>query len=306
MAKRLPESIQVIERGWLSSNSVLLFDGETATLIDSGYVTEVDETVALLHAALRGRTLVRLINTHSHSDHIGGNAAIQRAFGCRITVPEGLAPIIARWDRAALLLDVAGQRAEPFAVDETVAPGDAFVAGGLHWEVIAAAGHDATAVVFYNRAYGILISGDALWADGFGILFGNVLGSHDALPDARETLTTLQSLTVQWVIPGHGAPFRDFSGALARAWGRLEAFSEAPERIARNAIRACFAFYLLEHRQLTRDAIRTALTTIPLFVQANARFLHRSPEALTEWVAAALVAAGRARWEGETLVAIKT
>ncbi|HCO77979.1 MBL fold metallo-hydrolase [Hydrogenophilus thermoluteolus] len=304
MTASLPESIQVLERGWLSSNSVLLFDGETATLVDSGYVTEADETVAMVNAALRGRTLTRLINTHSHSDHIGGNAAVQRAFGCRITVPETLAPIVARWDRTALLLDVAGQNAEPFSVDETIAPGDTFVAGGLCWEAIAAPGHDATALVFYNREHGVLLSGDALWADGFGILFGNVLGSHDALPDARNTLKRLQSLAVQWVIPGHGAPFQDFAGALDRAWGRLEAFAKEPERIARNALRACFAFYLLEHRRLTRDAIRSALATIPLFVQANDRFLHQSPEALTEWVAAALVAAGRARWEGETLVAL--
>ena len=33
---RLPDSIQVIERGWLSSNNVLLFEGESATLVDAG------------------------------------------------------------------------------------------------------------------------------------------------------------------------------------------------------------------------------------------------------------------------------
>ena len=77
----LPPSIQVLERGWLSANNVLLFDGGTASLIDSGYVSHAGQTVALLREALAGRRLARLLNTHSHSDHIGGNAAVQRAFG---------------------------------------------------------------------------------------------------------------------------------------------------------------------------------------------------------------------------------
>ena len=86
---QLPAGVQVFERGWLSANNVLLFDGDEATLIDSGYLSHADQTVGLLRAALEGRQLRRLINTHSHSDHIGGNARVQRAFGCSITVPEG-------------------------------------------------------------------------------------------------------------------------------------------------------------------------------------------------------------------------
>lgn len=88
---RLPDTLQVFERGWLSANNVLLFDGGEATLVDSGYVTHAGQTVALVRAALDGRRLGRLINTHSHSDHIGGNASVQRSFGCTITVPVGMA-----------------------------------------------------------------------------------------------------------------------------------------------------------------------------------------------------------------------
>ena len=69
--------------------------GETAALVDSGYVSHAAQTVALLERALDGRRLTQLVNTHSHSDHIGGNAAVQTAFGCRITVPAGIAATIA-------------------------------------------------------------------------------------------------------------------------------------------------------------------------------------------------------------------
>ena len=85
----LPENLLVFERGWLSSNNVLFLEGEQAALIDSGYVTHAQQTVSLLEHALAGRRLTRLLNTHSHSDHIGGNAALSAAFGCRVIVPVG-------------------------------------------------------------------------------------------------------------------------------------------------------------------------------------------------------------------------
>ena len=105
----LPDSLQVLERGWLSSNNVLGIDHDQATLIDSGYVTHAAQTVALVGHALAGRQLSRLINTHSHSDHIGGNAAVQAAFGCKIIVPAGIQATIAEWDEAALLLSQIGR-----------------------------------------------------------------------------------------------------------------------------------------------------------------------------------------------------
>ena len=100
----LPDSLLVLERGWLSANNILFFEGDEATLVDSVYVTHTAQTVDLVGHALRGRRLKRLINTHSHSDHIGGNAALKAAFGCEITVPAGHHAAIADWDEDALLL----------------------------------------------------------------------------------------------------------------------------------------------------------------------------------------------------------
>ena len=84
--------IAIFERGWLSSNNILLHgaEGEDATLIDSGYVSHAEQTLALVRHALRpGRSLARIVNTHQHSDQCGGNAALQRAFGARIVIPPG-------------------------------------------------------------------------------------------------------------------------------------------------------------------------------------------------------------------------
>ena len=300
---RLPSTLQVFERGWLSANNVLLFDGDEATLVDSGYLTHAAQTVQLVAGALDGRRLARLINTHSHSDHIGGNASLKRAFGCAITVPEGMARAVAEWDEDALLLSIGAQSGERFRFDATLGAGARFLAGELEWEALAVPGHDMDALAYYNPDRRILISGDALWRDGFGILFAEVMGSDDALTQARGTLEAIGRLSVDVVIPGHGAPFSEFDDALERAFARIRAFEADGARMARNAIRACITFKLLEVRSMRLEDLPVHLAQTPLYRVANARFLGLDYDALATWVVGELERAGVARREGGLLLA---
>ena len=284
MKPRLPDSLRVLERGWLSSNNVVAFEGETATLVDSGYVGHAAQTEALVRAALGGRRLTRLINTHAHSDHIGGNAALQRAFGCAIVIPSGIESHIAEWDEEALLLTPARQRADRFRHDAVIRPGDEFTLGGLTWRAHHAPGHDMEALVFHCEERRLLISGDALWQDGFGIIFADVLGSGGGLAATRTTLEMLGRLAVDTVIPGHGAVFDDVDAALARAWKRLAAFEEDPARMARNAIKACFIFNLLDLQRLPVAELEAYVAGVPFFAKVGARTLGMNPDALSRWL----------------------
>lgn len=303
MRPRLPPSLQVIERGWLSANNILGLDGEEATLVDTGYVTHAPQTVALVREALGGRRLARIINTHSHSDHIGGNAALQRAFGCAIHVPEGMAGWVADWDEEALLLSTADQHAEPFHIDATLAAGERIVFGELEWQALSAPGHDDACLIFHAPEARLLISADALWREGFGILFSEVMGPGGGIAKARATLEAIARLPVDAVIPGHGAPFVEVDEALAAAFARLRAFEEDGSRIARNAIRAGVSFRLLAERRASFDWLVRQLAEVPLYRTANERFLGLTPERLAGWLAADLARAGVLRREGEFLLA---
>ncbi|MEW6512794.1 MAG: MBL fold metallo-hydrolase [Pseudomonadota bacterium] len=282
---------QVIERGWLSSNNILLFDGNDATLIDSGYAGHAAQTVELIKSALAGRhpaaKLVRLINTHSHSDHIGGNAALQRAFGCEIFIPAGIEDHIANWDEEALLLSLAAQCADRFRHDGVVRPGDTLRMGGLDWQVHAAPGHDMDALIFHAPEAKLLISGDALWENGFGIIFGELLGQPgegSGLAATRATLDMLAGLKVDTVIPGHGRPFSEVGAALDRAYQRLAAFEADPERMAKNAVKACFIFNLLDLQGLPRDRLESHLASAPIFRDVGARLLGMDIPMLADWL----------------------
>jgi glyoxylase-like metal-dependent hydrolase (beta-lactamase superfamily II) len=294
----LPENLLVLERGWLSSNNIVFLEGEQAALIDSGYVTHAQQTVALLEHALAGRRLTRLLNTHSHSDHIGGNAAVSEAFGCRVIVPHGIDATIAEWDEEALLLSPLGQSATRFRHDATIAAGDECELGGLNWRAIAVPGHDMDALAFHNPERRLLISGDALWRNGFGVIFSEILGHPEdagGLKAARQTLDVLARLPVEVVIPGHGAPFVEVEDAFERAYRRLAAFEEDIDLLVWHALKVILAFALLERRQLPRADLPDFLAGLSFCQSVNARYLNLSNEALAQRLVHDLILVGTLR-----------
>ena len=297
----LPDSLVVIERGWLSANNVVGLDGGVATMVDSGYVTHAAQTVDLVRHVLDGRRLERLVNTHGHSDHIGCNAAVQRAFGCRITVPADIAPIIEAWDEDALLLSITDQQCEPFRHDDTLAAGERLVFGGCEWAALAAPGHDMHALMFHCEQHRLLISGDALWRDGFGVQFPELLGSDPGLAATRATLEAIARLPLDALLPGHGAPFTEVDDALERAFGRLDAFAADAERMARNAIRTCLSFSLMECRSIALDALPSYLEEVSLYRDINRRYLRIEAGELANRLVRELVQAGVARIDHDML-----
>ena len=283
---------QVIERGWLSSNSILLFDGNAATLVDTGYVGDVEQTLKLVKSTLAGRLLRRIVNTHSHCDHIGGNAALQREYACRIDIPAGIEAHIRDWDETALLLAPAAQRAERFRHDGVLHPGAWLRMGGMDWQALAAPGHDMDALIFYCPEARVLISGDALWEDGFGIIFGELFGQPGALDAQRQTLEMIAGLAIDTVIPGHGKPFSDVRGALERARQRLAAFTADPARMARNGLKAGFIFNLLDMQGMPSADLENYLVHVPFFRDIGAQHLGLDVPELADWLLAELKKTG--------------
>lgn len=289
----LPPTMRVLERGWLSSNNVLFLGRDQTALVDSGYLTHAVQTVALVAHGLQGRPLDRLLNTHLHSDHCGGNAALQHAYRCHTSIPASEAEAVRSWDQDALTFSGTGQQCARFSFDDTLQHGDLVMLGDLQWQVLAAAGHDPHSLVFYCAEERILISADALWENGFGVIFPELDGSS-GFAEARATLELIAGLDVQMVIPGHGSPFSGVGAALETAFARLDYLAADPLRNAHNAIKVLLKFLLLERQQLKLDELPQMLSALPLVAAANRRFLQLSDAALAEWTAAQLVRAGAA------------
>lgn len=247
--------LTVLQRGWLSSNNILIHaaEGEPgAVLVDSSHVNHAEQTLALLRHALQGQRLDRVLNTHLHSDHCGGNAAVQRAFGAPVWVPPGQAQAVRQWDAGLLSYEATGQRCERFQIAGTLQPGSEFVAGGRPWQVLAAPGHDPHSVMLFDPSHGLLISADALWEHGFGVVFPEIEG-EPGFDDVGAVLDVIERLPVRLVVPGHGAPFSDVAAALARSRSRLQGFQQEPARHARHALKVLIKYHLMEEREQHLD-----------------------------------------------------
>ncbi|MBT9476945.1 MBL fold metallo-hydrolase [Polaromonas sp.] len=295
--------IQVLERGWLSANNILFTDGPETVMIDSGYCTHAPQTLSLVETTLGGRPLDLLLNTHLHSDHCGGNAALQARYpDVRTWIPPGQASQVTQWDPAALTYVPTGQLCPQFKFSGTLQAGSTLRFGAHDWQVHAAAGHDPHSFVFFEPENGILISADALWENGFGVVFPELEGT-DAFAEVAATLDMIDSLKPKTVIPGHGPIFAYSPEILGRARQRLDYFAKNPRKHAHHAVKVLLKFKLLEtQRQSMEDLIDWADAT-PYFLQIRKIFFPElSIRSWIETLCAELVAAGVARTEASYIL----
>lgn len=272
---------QVIQRDWLSANQVV-FAGEgessAATVVDTGYARHAAMTQALVEHALAGQPLGRIVNTHLHSDHCGGNHALQSRYLEAVTlIPSPSLEPARAWDEERLTYRLTGQWCDRFRVDGAIAPGSTLRLGPADWQVHAAPGHDPDAVLLFEPQTRTLISGDALWEDRLAIIFPELF-DEDGFGPTRRTLTLIEALAPRLVIPGHGAAFGDVAGALASSRRRLDAFEKDPARHAQHAARALVMFHMLEFRSRERQALEGWLVETPIFGLAAAHAARVAPE----------------------------
>jgi glyoxylase-like metal-dependent hydrolase (beta-lactamase superfamily II) len=299
---KLPPGVVVVERGWLSSNSVLLPAAGGMAVVDSGYWTHAAQTVELVASASGGRPLTLLLNTHLHSDHCGGNAALQARYPqVRTLVPAGLARWVREWDTTALTYEPTGQFCPRFAVSGVLQPGSELQLAGCRWQVHGAPGHDPHSVVLFEAASRTLISADALWASGFGVVFPELEG-ESAFEDVARTLDLIQALEPAVVIPGHGPVFDDVSGALARARSRLAAYEASPIRHATHAGKVLLKFKLLEWQSASLEQLLDWASATSYFQMMHRRwFADEDPGAWVRRLAHELIVSGAARLDGDML-----
>jgi glyoxylase-like metal-dependent hydrolase (beta-lactamase superfamily II) len=155
------------------------------------------------HLDQRGLTPAAILNTHGHSDHIAGNAAIkQRWPQCPLVIGSGDAP---KLTNPALNLSAAfGFRLVSPAADAQVKEGDTYSAGGFDLTVLETPGHSVGHVIYLWKEHTppVAFVGDVIFAGSIGRTdFPD--GNFEALISAiRTKLFTLPEDTV--LLSGHG------------------------------------------------------------------------------------------------------
>ncbi|MCH7959092.1 MAG: MBL fold metallo-hydrolase [Candidatus Hydrogenedentes bacterium] len=141
-----------------AENAFVLKDGDEAIVIDPGEATEE------LLDALTGLTVRTLVNTHTHIDHVGGNAEVIARTG---------AELVCHPDAVEMLEHVAQQGAM-FGMEVSPSPaptrlieaGDVVNVGTLELKVVYVPGHAPGHIALVGD--GFIIGGDVLFAGSVG------------------------------------------------------------------------------------------------------------------------------------------
>jgi glyoxylase-like metal-dependent hydrolase (beta-lactamase superfamily II) len=245
----LPTGFIFFQRDWLSSNSLLISDSNSSYLFDSGYVTHSDQLLQLVRHELGSQPLDVLINTHLHSDHCGGNALLQSHFPqMECLIPDSQFQAVTEWQESSLTYALTGQSCDRFTPTRGVTPGNQLSMCGLDWQIYSSPGHDNDSLIYFQPDHRILVSADALWENGFSVVFPEFIGGV-GFDNVASTYDLIASLNPSLVIPGHGSMFKDAQKALDISRRRLDQFMINPSLHATYAAKVMVKFKMMEFKK---------------------------------------------------------
>lgn len=199
---------------WQEVISYLIVGSESAVLFDTGNgIGNIKSVVD----RLTDRP-IRVLNSHSHFDHIGGNYqfddilsvatefSLNRANGIRSdelameVSPEALCKSL------PLGVTEDNHRTRPFSMSQKIADGDVLDIGGRKLEVLQVPGHTDDAIALLDRDGGFLWSGDSFYEGPIWLFF-----PETDLAAYQESVAKIAALVpdLKVVFPAHNTPRAD-------------------------------------------------------------------------------------------------
>jgi glyoxylase-like metal-dependent hydrolase (beta-lactamase superfamily II) len=189
----------IVSMPFAENTYIVWLSGMTRCLvIDPG----LEPALILEFLVEQGLEVEAILNTHGHSDHIAGNAALKQAF------PSS--PLSIGAGDARMLTDADANLSAAFGIpilsppaDHELREGDVIESAGIRLEVLEVPGHSPGHIIFIHRSQPVVVFGG-------DVLFRGSIGRYDfpgsdgplLLKGIRSKLFTLPDDTV--IYPGHG------------------------------------------------------------------------------------------------------
>jgi glyoxylase-like metal-dependent hydrolase (beta-lactamase superfamily II) len=215
--------------------TLYLVRGEVTSVIDTGVATTPAEHL-LPALAEGGLTLERILHTHAHHDHVGGDAALVAAFpGIRVLAPRGEISWVEDPDSYLQLYRgiswpapeehvprVRRLRGAGVSVDRSLQGGDVVeLGGGRRLTVLATPGHSPDHLAFQDLDAGVIFTGDALMGRGTRMPSGRMFPLYHDVDLQLSSLEAIRQAGADLACTAHDGPL---------AGARLKAALDESER----------------------------------------------------------------------------
>ncbi|WP_371794358.1 MBL fold metallo-hydrolase [Streptomyces sp. NBC_01718] len=267
--------------------NTLLLHGRQSALVDTGFVGHAEETAAWARAHAGEVGLV--VNTHWHSDHVGGNALLQ-AQGAAVAAGAPEAEAIERRDPGCCAAEYLDQPVAPYTVDVPLDDGQVLRLGDAEWEVVPTPGHTPGHLALWEPEERLLVVGDAPSDYDVGWV-SLALDGLDAATTALASLKRMADLVPRVILPSHGPIPADPGAAFAAALRRAQRLVDDPDGAVWYGARRIFAFALMIRDGLPADEVEPYLHARAWLTDA-ARLLDLTPEALATDLVTTMLAGG--------------
>ena len=176
--------------------------GKACIVADPGFYRPDEEDMVLHFLRDNGLKPDAVFLTHGHFDHAWSAAAVARYADCPVYMSVADDPVLKGTSEMLERLQLE-KTVEPFKYED-ITDGQVIHAGGVDWKVIATPGHTPGGVCYLCEAWGVLLSGDTLFAGSIGRTDLPGGDYDDLIKSLIKKLMTLPGDTD--VLPGHGHP----------------------------------------------------------------------------------------------------
>ena len=189
---------EIFPVGPLQCNCSVIGDETTreAMVIDPG--DDIEDVLALIQK--HNLTVMQIVVTHAHIDHVGGAMKLRAASGAPILLNQNDHVLLKMLDVQAAWIGV--EDPGKVEIDRSIGQGDTVRAGSLAANVIHTPGHTEGSVCLYFPVEKKLIAGDTLFAGSIGRTDLPGGSMRKIISSLHEKVLTLPDETT--VVPGHG------------------------------------------------------------------------------------------------------
>lgn len=291
-----------IERKFPSSNMVIIKD-EKPFVIDTGFGSDACETKKIIEdTGINLSDLSLIVNTHYHTDHVGGNHFLQKNYGTKIAAHKWDAKIINNLDPEAGCSDYLDQKLEPYRVDILLDDGDELHSGNKTFQVLHTPGHTLGHISLYEPTEQILIVGDLFHRDDVGWIniFREGVG---AIYRSLESLERIRKLPIKVAYSGHGPKIEDPQRSIDQAIARYNRWIDNPKSIGWHGLKRVFAYTLMIKNGIHRNEIQNYLLSCSWFCDISQHIFRTEPKQFVEPLIDEMIRSQAANWHGNLFLA---